>query len=310
MSKVFHRFLIVIIFSFITVFSLSAQVSREKISKRMDKRITRTLKELQQTVFDYNGDGKVNCIDYACGFKNLWDKNFPEERQNCQLIRNKKDGVMHHLFVQITDENGQIIEVEAWSSNPNKYLMSENWTSDLYDQKFNIYGETEIWLADNKKSTSNTSSDNDGSKSKLLYTTGVYGQTFNLFEKEGKNGKMLTLFMEDNKTSKTTTYDLALETVYFILSDDISDSREYSRLVDASKSFFDYDMNLIYLADMKDICDIAPCCTRLNYCISENNNHEKYILIAYYCSDLPLLFEIARLYNAKGRDYVMQKYIK
>lgn len=308
--KIHGKYIIITVFLISCFSSLFAQESINPMSNRMNEMIVQTVQQANDNLYDYNGDGLLNCIDHACIFKVEWDKKFPNEKWRCQIVRNKKDGVMHHLFVQITDEYGQIIEVESWSANPYKYLMSENWPADMYDQKFNIYGETEIWLADKKESTSSSSSDNDDVKSKLLYTTGVYGQTFKLLEKEGKNGKFLTLFMEDNKTNITTTYDLSLETVYYILSDDISDSREYSKLIEASKSFFDNDMNLIYLADMKDICDIAPCCTKLDYCISENSNNEKYILIAYYCSDLPLLFEIARLYNAKGRDYVMQKYIK
>ena len=275
----------------------------------MDKRITRTAKELMQTVYDYNGDEKINCIDHACLFKIIWDKNFPDEKYRCQIIRNKKDGVMHHLFIQIVDEKNQIIEIEPWVSNPNEYLMTENWDPESYDRNYNIYGETQIWLAENQNLNSDNDSSTEKNFSKTLHQSGVYGQSFELVEFNDGSQYQLLLYMSDNKTKMTTTYDLSMRTVYYIHSKWFSNSVEYSKTIEACKEFFDVSMNLIYLAEMKDICDIAPCCSLLNYKIAKDNNNEKYILIEFDCSNLELLFEIARLYNAKGRDYVLEKYL-
>ena len=149
----------------------------------------------------------------------------------------------------------------------------------------------------------------ESKNSKTLYQGGVYGQSFELVEfSDGDNCRLL-LFMSDNKTKQTKTYDQSMPTVYSIWSKQFSSPRVYSNAIEASKNFFNTTMNYVYLADMKDICDLAPCCKSLNYKTIDLKNG-KNIFIEYECSDLDLLFEIANAYNAKGRDYVMQKYLK
>ena len=148
---------------------------------------------------------------------------------------------------------------------------------------------------------------------KTLYRTGVYGQTFELIELSDDEGWILCLFMTDNKNSNksgVTFYDSELPTVYEIYSPYITNSKEYSKTVDACKEFFDVSMNLIYLADMKDICDITPCCELEDYSVKQFENRGKYIHIEYDCEDLELLFKIASMYNAKGRSYVFEKYVE
>lgn len=129
----------------------NAQVSRSQISARMDGMIFRTIEKAQKNIYDYNGDGKINCIDYSCVFKLTWDADFPTEKYRCTLVRNLQGDVMNHLFVQIQDENSRKIDVEPWASNPKTYLMSENWTSDKYNPYFNYYGETERWLSEGNR---------------------------------------------------------------------------------------------------------------------------------------------------------------
>lgn len=149
--------------------------------------------------------------------------------------------------------------------------------------------------------------------SKSLHRSGVYGQTFELVEYSDRNKCRLLLYMADNKNTNkygVTFYDSTLPTAYFIWSKWFTNPSEYSKAIEASKTFFDVSMDLIYLADMKDICDIAPCCTSIHYGVSESRSKEKYIHIEYDCSDLELLFKIACAYNAKGRNYVMEHYLK
>lgn len=143
---------------------------------------------------------------------------------------------------------------------------------------------------------------------KALYKSGVYGQTFYLYEYTDGNNCQLLLFMSDNGTKQTKTYDSSVATVYYVWSKWFSSPSEYSESIELSKSFFDVSMNFVSLAEMKDICDIAPCCTTKNYSIREAKDGQKYICIEYDCSDLELLFEIASVYNRKSRAYVLEKY--
>lgn len=150
-------------------------------------------------------------------------------------------------------------------------------------------------------------------QTKTLYRTSVYGQTFELVELSDDDGCILCLIMSDNKnTNRTgvTFYDSDLPTTYYIFSNFFTNPSEYSKAIEVSKEFFDKSMVLVYLADMKDICDIAPCCELENYSVQQSENGSKYIHIEYDCTDLNLLFEIAGMDNAKGRAYALEKYVK
>ena len=119
--------------------------------------------------------------------------------------------------------------------------------------------------------------------------------------------------MTDNKNSneiKVEFYDSKLPTAYYIFSKYITNSKEYSETVDACKQFFDKTMVLVYLADMKDICDIAPCCELENYSVKQFENGEKYIHIEYDCENLAMLFQIAGEYAGHGRARVLEKYVE
>ncbi|MBR1912025.1 MAG: hypothetical protein IJ828_06675 [Treponema sp.] len=78
--------------------------------------------------------------------------------------------------------------------------------------------------------------------SKTLYRSGVYGQTFKLVEYTDGNKCRLLLYMADNKNtnkSSVTSYDSTLPTAYFIWSKWFTNPNEYSKAIEASKSFFD-----------------------------------------------------------------------
>ena len=150
-------------------------------------------------------------------------------------------------------------------------------------------------------------------RSNTLYQTGVYGQTFELIEVTDGEGCILLIRMYDNKNTNkfnVKTYDSELPTQYYIFSDYYTNAGDYSKAIEKCKSFLNTSMNLIYLADIKDICDIAPCCEFVNYCVQDSDNNEKCIHIEYDCNDLDLLFTIASQYNAKGRAFVLEKYVK
>lgn len=145
-------------------------------------------------------------------------------------------------------------------------------------------------------------------KQKTLYKDYMFEQTLAITEDSDGNRCRIKLFMSDNHTTQTRNFDSEYATVYSICSKWFSNTSEYSNVVEASKEFLNHGMLLIYLADFKDICDIAPCCKSLNYRSVKTEDGMKFIFLEYECSDLEKLFEIAWAYHANGRMYALEKY--
>ena len=146
---------------------------------------------------------------------------------------------------------------------------------------------------------------------KQIYNGGVYGQTLQMFKYDDGNRVKLELFLMDNLTKQTKTYDPSIQTVYSIRSEWFTSASKYSKVESECEGFLDHTLNYVYLADLKDICDIAPCCKSTDYGVRKTNDgKQKFIYIEYECSDLPLLFEIANAYNSKSREYVLEHYAK
>ena len=122
------------------------------IDQETDERIEYVMHKVKTYVHDINGDGLVNCIDYAVLFKIYWDEKYPDQKPSCIIIRNKKPAPykMHHLFIGI-NTGFQIIEVEPRAKNYKKYLMADNWSTKYYNRNYNIYCETNKWLKEYKK---------------------------------------------------------------------------------------------------------------------------------------------------------------
>lgn len=105
-------------------------------------RIDKCVEENCRTVRDFNHDGKINCVDYACGFKATWDRQNPGSEYMCTIVRNLNPAKgVHHLFVKVG-----MIDVEPWAEDPKKWSMSDNWDMNYYDPRYNIYGETDLWM--------------------------------------------------------------------------------------------------------------------------------------------------------------------
>lgn len=140
---------------------------------------------------------------------------------------------------------------------------------------------------------------------KSIYSYQVYGQAFEIFELTYENKFAMMIVMSDNKTKTVKTFDMEYPTDFFIFSDWYDSKKEYSAIVNKTIDFLSSDMNLISLADMKDICDIAPCCELTTYKFREDKN---VISICYICVDMEQLYDVARIYNAKGRAYALKRY--
>ena len=103
---------------------------------------------------------------------------------------------------------------------------------------------------------------------------GLPGQTFELIELSDDEGCVLCLYMTDNKNTnknRVTFYDSEVPVVYHIYSPFFTNPSEYSKAIDACKEFLTKSMNYIYLADIKDICDIAPCCELVIYKVFQDD---------------------------------------
>ncbi len=114
------------------------------------KNILDTLDKTYKYAVDVNNDGLINCIDYSCIFKTLWDKSF--DSKNCEIVRNKSL-TMNHLFIRVLQHGGtswECIEPQAAKKDITKYFMEDFWSAREYNPIYNIYGETEKWLQELK----------------------------------------------------------------------------------------------------------------------------------------------------------------
>ena len=115
------------------------------------KQILDTLDRTKQYVTDVNKDGEINCIDYSCTFKIIWDKMY--DASDCEIVRNKSS-TMNHLFIRTRQYKGrpwECIEPQAAVKDITKYFMEDFWEPDVYNPVYNIYGETEAWMKEVKQ---------------------------------------------------------------------------------------------------------------------------------------------------------------
>lgn len=109
------------------------------------KCILDTLDKAKKYARDINKDGEINCVDYACIFKVLWDKQY--DPSNCEIVRNKS-GTMNHLFIRVRQYAGtpwECIEPQAALKDINRYFMEDFWPPDIYNPVYNNYEEAEYW---------------------------------------------------------------------------------------------------------------------------------------------------------------------
>lgn len=139
--------LITAFFSILSITVILCSCSEKIVypSEETDNRILHVIKKAQAKIVDIDNDGKINCVDYSLVFKLVWDFEYPNLSDRCQIVRNKSFR-MNHLFIQVLNEDGTAVEVEPWASNPEYYLMVCNWTR-IYNPKHNIYTESEYWLS-------------------------------------------------------------------------------------------------------------------------------------------------------------------
>ena len=114
------------------------------IDYELELQILKTCEAVHRNVKDFNGDNKVDCIDHTVLFKTIWDRNYPELKSDCTIMRiyNKQ---MHHLCIGIYDDRSKLILVESQMSNNLMYFVNY-WYRDRFKKTDIIYGETAKWL--------------------------------------------------------------------------------------------------------------------------------------------------------------------
>lgn len=117
----------------------------KQTSPETNDQIIVTIKLAQKYITDLNKDGKINCIDYACGFKMIWDNIYPDRKDDCIIIRNKSL-TLNHLYIGIYEGN-DIIFVEPWTNDLYNYNMSDIW-GYKWNPRYNKYDETDKWLSE------------------------------------------------------------------------------------------------------------------------------------------------------------------
>lgn len=117
----------------------------KQISKETNDQIIITIKLTQKYINDLNKDNKINCIDYACGFKMIWDGIYPDRKDDCIIIRNKSL-TLNHLYNGVYEGN-DIIFIEPWTNDPYNYDMFSVW-GYRWNPRYNKYDETEKWLGE------------------------------------------------------------------------------------------------------------------------------------------------------------------
>lgn len=109
-----------------------------------DEYIKTVLMTKPKKMTDINRDDLTNCIDYATYFKSVRDIIYPDNRADCEIVRNvNKNTGMNHLFVRVRFYQTWVY-VEPQGST-NNYDMYRFW-GDKYNSIYNIYGESEKWL--------------------------------------------------------------------------------------------------------------------------------------------------------------------
>lgn len=109
------------------------------------KHILDILDKTKRYTYDLNLDGEINCVDYACTFKLLWDKQY--DPNDCEIVRNKSR-TMNHLFIRVRQYAGtpwECIEPQAALKDINRYFMEDFWPPDIYNPVYNNYEEAEYW---------------------------------------------------------------------------------------------------------------------------------------------------------------------
>lgn len=111
--------------------------------------------ESRDVLYDRDGDGKVDCIDYSVAFKETWDRLLYTERDRCRLmVNNNRPAKWCHMFVIIKEVYypWRTIKIEpqtrvSITDRDKSRMYVENYWGYKYDPAYDLeFGRFRRWL--------------------------------------------------------------------------------------------------------------------------------------------------------------------
>lgn len=143
--------IIAVVFFFLFVIPMALLGAQPKnaygIDYELEDEIFNINKQVSEQIIDLNKDGVINCIDYTCLWKILWDKKHADAKHRCIIVRIYNKNI-HHLCVGIYDDYSKLILVETQVVSRNYHV--KYWFSNMFNDDDIIFGETNKWLKEIK----------------------------------------------------------------------------------------------------------------------------------------------------------------
>lgn len=108
----------------------------------LDACIRDTLRQTYKLIYDLDGDGRIDCVDYSVAFHVLWYKKYGYNGV-CYLTVNQFSPTgMNHMFITII-YGGREYHIEP-QRHESAYIMEKVWGSK-YDSRYDKYPSYHYW---------------------------------------------------------------------------------------------------------------------------------------------------------------------
>ena len=146
-------------------------------------------------------------------------------------------------------------------------------------------------------------------KAEKLCSSGIYGQSFELWEYKADNAVCLEMWMCDNKSKSITTFDKNKNyaTVYVIYSKWYTNKSEYNEAVEDAKYFLEHGTDYVALSDIPKCCALEASCRLLEYNMIKAKDGTEYIYLEWKCSNINFLIGNFYIYNKNGDYYILRE---
>lgn len=108
----------------------------------LDSHIRDILRQTYELIYDLDGDGSIDCVDYSVAFHVLWYMKYPYDGV-CYLTVNQHSPTgMNHMFITIC-YGGREWHIEP-QRHESSYIMEHVWGSK-YDSRYDKYPSYHYW---------------------------------------------------------------------------------------------------------------------------------------------------------------------